>query len=280
VINYGTLFRNKEKDAAARRCEMDKPAKTGSAVQSVDRALMILELLQENGGGLGITELANRMDLAKSTVHRLLTSLKNKGYVRQDTLTEKYQLGLKLIELGSAVTQSLEIRKTAAPIMNKLVEETGETAHLVVLEDGEVVYIEKIESPCTIRMYSLIGKRAPVHCTAVGKALIAHLPEEQVHEIIQRKGLKRFTENTIVSREVLMAQLRQIRANGYSRDDEEHEAGIQCIAAPVFDHSGKAAAAVSISGPKMRMTEEKIASCIDNVMSCAREISKRLGCRA
>jgi IclR family KDG regulon transcriptional repressor len=178
---------------------MEKIYKSNSAVQSVDRALMIIDFLKENISGLGITELANRLDLSKSTVHRLLTSLKNKGYVKQDGVTEKYQLGLKFVELGSIISQSLEIRQIAAPYMKRLVEETGETSHLVVLEEGEIIYIEKIESPNTIRMYSLIGKRAPAHCTGAGKAIVAYIPEVEVAQIIKEKGMARFTDTTIVT---------------------------------------------------------------------------------
>jgi DNA-binding IclR family transcriptional regulator len=241
--------------------------------------LHILNLLKENVDGLGITELSNRMELAKSTVHRLLSSLKNQGFVRQDPLSERYLLGLKLIELGSIVSQSLEIRKIANPIMSRLVQETGETSHLVVLEDGEVVYIEKIESPYTIRMYSLIGKRAPVHCTGVGKAIIAHIPESDVRKIVEQKGLKKFTENTITTIDDLFANLQEIREKGYSLDKEEHEPGIYCVAAPILNHNGESVAGLSVSGPTMRMDEEKVKFCMDRVVFYAREISKHLGFR-
>jgi IclR family KDG regulon transcriptional repressor len=258
---------------------MNKTTRDASSVQSVDRALHLLDLLKEHTDGLGITELANRMHLAKSTVHRLLTSLKKHGYVRQDPLTEHYQLGLKLIELGSVVTQSLELRKIATPIMNRLAQDTGETSHLVVLENGEVVYIEKIESPYTIRMYSLIGKRAPVHCTGVGKAIIAHLPEERVRQIVEQRGLPKFTENTITNLEDLLVHLREIREKGYALDREEHETGICCVAAPVFNHQGEPVAGLSVSGPIMRMDENKVKFCVDRVVHYANEISKNLGFR-
>jgi IclR family transcriptional regulator, KDG regulon repressor len=259
---------------------MKKASRDVSSVQSVDRALIILEILKEQLDGLGITELANRMDLSKSTIHRLLTSLKNQGYVRQDPVSERYLLGLKLIELGSIVTQSLEIRKIASPFMKRMVDETGETSHLVVMEDGEVAYIEKIESPYTIRMYSLIGKRAPVHCTGVGKAMLAQLPEDQVRKIIDKRGLKKLTENTITTLDGLLFELKEIREKGYSRDMEEHEAGIQCVAAPVFNHVGDVIAGLSSSGPLMRMDEEKMRFCAERVVHYAREISKQLGFQA
>jgi IclR family KDG regulon transcriptional repressor len=256
---------------------MELNTKSNSSVQSVDRALLIIDYLKENANGLGITELANRLDLAKSTVHRLLTSLRNKGYVTQDLATEKYQLGLKFVELGSLVTQSLEIRKIAAPFMRQLVEETGETAHLVTLEEGEIIYIEKIESPHTMRMYSLIGKRAPVHCTGAGKAVLAYVDEKKTAQIIKQKGLKKFTENTIVTWKGLMTELEVIRERGYSIDNEEHETGIRCAAAAIFNHHGEVVGGLSIAGPITRMTPEKMQLCADKVMFYARQISIGFG---
>jgi IclR family KDG regulon transcriptional repressor len=259
---------------------MDKNPKSNSSVQAVDRALLIIDFLKEDVSGLGITELAKRLDLAKSTVHRLLTSLRNKGYVKQDPVSMKYHLGLRFIELGSLVSQSLEIRKIAAPYMKQLVEETGETSHLVTLEDGEIIYIEKIESPYTMRMYSLIGKRAPVHCTGAGKAILAYVDEEKTAQIIKEKGLNKFTETTIVTWDHLMTELKETRERGYSIDNEEHEAGIRCVAAAIFNHHGEMVAGLSIAGPTMRMTPEKMDLCAEKVVFYAREISKGLGWRS
>lgn len=253
--------------------------KTKSSVQAVDRALQIIDLLKEDVDGLSVTELANRMNLAKSTIHRLLTSLKNKGYVQQDVISEKYQLGVKFIEIGSAVSRSLEVNQIAPPFMKQLVEETGETAHLVVLHAGEIVYIEKTESPNNLRMYSMVGKRAPAHCTGAGKAILAYLPDKQVDLIITDKGLKKFTPTTIVTKEQLIKQLQETRKRGYSIDNEEHESGIRCVAAAIFNHQAKVVASLSVAGPTIRMDQQKMDFCAERVKFYANVISEKFGYR-
>lgn len=256
---------------------MPDKVRNTSSVQSVDRALTIVDLLKNEPNGLGVTELADLLDVAKSTIHRLLTSLLNKGYVRKDNKTAKYKLGLNLIELGNIVTQSLDLRNVASEYLKKLVDETGETAHLVILENGEIVYIDKVESTQTIRMYSQVGRRAPVHCTGAGKVILAFSSEHEVDQILEEKGLRKFTENTITSKKEFKENLIEIKNKGYSIDDEEHELGIRCIGAPIFDHRGKITAGISITGPFMRMTYEKIEEYNDKVVYLANEISKRLG---
>src|SRR5690625_5050298 len=182
-----------------------------TSVQAVDRALTIIELLKNNTHGLGVTELANRLDVAKSTVHRLLTSLRNKGYVQQNAVTEKYELGLKLLELGNIVSESLNVQKVANLYLNQLAKETGETVHLVILDGNEVVYIDKIESSATIIMKSNVGKRAPAYCTGVGKAILSLLPTENVLKIINSSKLYQYTRNTITNKEDLIEELRLTR---------------------------------------------------------------------
>lgn len=249
---------------------------SSGGVQSVDRALELLDILKEEPKGIGITELASRMGLAKSTIHRIASSLKAKSYLKQDPLTQRYHLGIKLIEMGAIVTQRLEIRAIAEPFMKRMVDEIGETSHLVIMEGGEIAYIEKIESPNTIRMVSFIGRRAPVHCTGAGKALLAFLPEPQIIDTIDRMGLRKYTATTITDQTALLEELQAIRMHGYSVDNEEHEDGIRCIAAPIFNHAGQAVAGVSIAGPAMRMTDEKIKTCIPVITQCAMQISKEL----
>jgi len=195
-------------------------------VQSVDRALIILEILKEEPKGLGVTELAAELKVSKSTIHRLLMSLLKKGFVQQDSENQKYRLGLKLIEFGQTVSDHIDIRDVASRHLRQLAEKTGETAHLVIRERSEIVYIDKIESSATIRMFSNIGKRAPMHCTGVGKAILAFLPQQEILKIVEDKGLEGFTPNTIVDIETLLPHLEEIRNRGYSIDDEEHELGI------------------------------------------------------
>lgn len=248
-----------------------------TSVQSVDRALTILEILKENPRGFGVTEVANRLQVSKSTVHRLLMSLFKKGLVRQDKETEKYTLGLRLIEFGQTVSDNLDIRKLASPYLHHLAEVTKETAHLVVLDQQEIVYIDKIESTQTIRMFSQIGKRAPLHCTGVGKAILAHLSEQEAVDIIDGKGLPKFTDRTITDKETMMNHLKEIRERGYSIDNEEHENGIKCAAAPILNFNGKVVAGVSVAGPIMRISDEKLYRIAAEVLKVSKEISRLLG---
>ncbi|MFB4164520.1 IclR family transcriptional regulator [Alteribacillus sp. JSM 102045] len=246
-------------------------------IQSVERTLQCIELLKNAKQGLGISELSRQLGVAKSTVHRILSTLMQKGYVKQDPGTELYTLGLTFIEVGQHVLESLDVRQVASPYLQKLVDHTGETAHLVLFEQDHVAYIDKVESPKTIRMYSSIGKTAPLHCTGVGKAVLAFLPEEETEELLSRMKLTSYTEHTIISISQLKEQLQKIKQQGYSIDDEEHEKGIRCAAAPVFDHNGRPAAGISVSGPEMRLSDEKLKKCAELVVKAGEDISSFLG---
>lgn len=246
-------------------------------VQSVDRALLIVEKLQAAPRGLGVTELATELKVSKSTVHRLLMSLLRKGFVQQDYENQKYLLGLKFIELGQSVTDNIDIRKISSLPLQKLAEKTGETAHLVIRDRCEIVYIDKIESSATIRMFSNIGKRAPMHCTGVGKAILAFLPHQDILEIVQEKGLEGFTHKTITELEPLLDHLSDIRSKGYSIDDEEHELGIKCAAAPIVNSRGEVIAGISVAGPIMRVSEEKLIDMATEVLKTSKEISLAMG---
>lgn len=248
-----------------------------TTVQSVDRALNILHILQDHPKGLGVTELSHRLDVSKSTIHRLLMSLLQKGFVKQDRENERYLLGLKLIELGEVVSENLDIRKLAAPLLNQLAEKTGETVHLVVMDNLEIVYIDKTESYATIRMFSRVGKRAPMHCTGVGKAVLAFLPEESINQVLTQKPMTKFTKNTITSKEEMFNHLKEIRNRGYSIDDEEHEEGIKCAAAPIFNYKGEVVAGISVAGPIMRVSEEKLTRIAGEILDTSRAVSKLLG---
>lgn len=246
-------------------------------VQSVDRALEILNLLQYEIQGMGTTRLSERLGVSKSTAHRLLSSLLNKGFVKQSPDNQRYYLGLQLIGLGEAVIDQLDIREIAAPYMEHLVNKIGETVHLVIREGSEIVYIDKKESTETIRMYSNIGKRAPMHCTGVGKAILAYLPLEEIREIVKRKGLTKYTKNTITNYDDLLDHLSGIRSKGVSIDDEEHEKEIKCVASPILNYKNEVIAGISVSGPLMRMDDRNIELITEEVVQVSKEISKALG---
>lgn len=246
-------------------------------VKSVSRALDIITMLSLKKGGLGVTEIANNIDINKSSVYRILSTLVQYGYVEQDEETGRYKLGYKFLEISSKLLESIDLRGEARPFLQELESETNEVIHLVVYDQGEVVYIEKLEGNETLRMHSKVGKRAPMHCTSVGKAILAQLPDNVIEGIIERKGMPVHTIHTITDKEVLMKELEQVRVRGYALDLEENEIGITCIAVPIFDHTGNVVSAVSISGPTLRMTEERLEQLHKRMITIGKQISERLG---
>lgn len=246
-------------------------------IQSLDRAIQILEVLGNNPSGMGVSELSRVVNLPKSTVHRILDTLLQKGYVEKNSEKEKYKLGLKIVELSNKILANMELRSEARPYLEELMNYVNEVVHLCVLRDGEMVYIDKVECPNPIRMYSQIGRRIPVHCTAVGKATLAFLPKDEVIRILEMKGMPRKTQNTITDLQQLLNHLEEVRRLGYAVDDIEHEEGIRCVAAPIFDGTGQVVAAISVAGPDFRITIERIPQLADKVREVAQKISQRLG---
>lgn len=249
------------------------------SLKSVERAFHILEQVSLAKNGIGVTELASGLQMHKSTIHRVLTTLCGLGYVEQDHGSGRYKLGYKLLDISSRLLNSIDVRKEALPYLQQLANFTGEVVHLVVLNQGQVVYIEKVEGSETIRMHSRVGNRAPVHCTGVGKAILAYLPESQVREIIRQYGLEPHTQHTITTLTELLEDLATVRTRGYALDLEENELGITCLAVPVFDHTGSVVAAVSISGPTVRMQPARVQQLAEQAKEAGIGVSKRLGYR-
>ncbi|GAB7389102.1 IclR family transcriptional regulator [Bacillaceae bacterium] len=249
-------------------------------VKSVDRAMQLLKLVAQKKEGCGVTELSNQMDINKSSVYRILSTLVKHGLIEQDPVSGKYRLSFGILELASSLLESLDLRTQAYPYLLELEKATNEVIHLVVLDQGEVVYIEKLEGNETLRMHSKVGRRAPVHCTGVGKAILAYLPAHEVDGILEKHGMARHTERTITDKGVLLQELRKIRQRGYALDEEENELGIQCVAAPIFDHRGQVIAAISVSGPTVRMSDERKRVLIQLVKDTGAKISRRMGYRA
>lgn len=246
-------------------------------VKSVGRALDIIQLVSQSRNGMGVTELANQMDINKSSVYRILSTLSQYGYIEKDEKNDKYKLGYTFLDIGSRLLESLDLRKEARPYLLELEQETNEVIHLVVYDQGEVVYIEKLEGNELMRMHSQVGKRAPMHCTSVGKAILAHLSVEQVDQILEEKGMPQHTSYTLVDKESLFKDLEKIRTCGYALDLEENEYGITCVAVPIFDYNGDICAAVSISGSTMRMTKERMDSLYPRMIQIGQQISSRMG---
>ncbi len=246
-------------------------------VQSVDRALRIVSLVSQNKDGLGVTELASYLELNKSSVFKLLSTLVSHGFIEQDEETKKYKLGYKYLELSAILLESIDIRSQARSFLEKLETLTNEVIHLVIYDQEELVYIEKLEGNETLRTHSKVGRRAPVHCTSVGKVILAHLSEEVVDSIIEKNGLPRHTDYTITNKETLLKELKKVQKQGYGVEVEENEQGISCIAAPIFDHRGNITAAVSISAPSIRLTESRLEELKPAIIQTGLNISKRLG---
>lgn len=248
-------------------------------VRSVERACMILEILSEYPKGIGITKLAEEVGMYKSTVHRLLSTLMKRGFIEQNIDTGHYHMGYTVLDLGMKLLSSLDLRAEAAPFLHTLADVSLEVAHLAILEHGMVVYVDKVESKNTTRMHSRIGKRVPAHATGLGKVILAFAPVEQADAILRQYGLPALTPFTMTDHDVFMASLDKIRQHGYATDIEENQEGISCVAAPIFDANGRVIAACSVSGPSIRINEERIAELVAVVVEAGRGISDRLGYR-
>jgi DNA-binding IclR family transcriptional regulator len=250
-------------------------------VQTLERASLILDILGQSVQGISIKDLSDKMHLPKGTTHRLLSSLVYFGYVRQDQNTKNYFLGFKLVELGNMLLGQLDLRKEAEPFLRDLAERTRETVHLVILDGSEIVYLDKLETePHTggLRMASRVGSRNPAHSCAVGKVLMAYLPEEALAKLVGEKGLPKRTANTITDFNQLKDHMAMVRKQGYAIDDEENERGIRCVGAPIFNEAGRVVAAISVSGPAFRVTKKTVQESLKKeVMATAQRISRKLG---
>jgi DNA-binding IclR family transcriptional regulator len=248
-------------------------------VQSVDRALTIIKLVSTRKEGIGVTELANKLGLNKSSIFRLLETLAAHGFIEQIKETKKYKLGYQFLELSTKLLESIDFRQEAIPYLRELEEISNEVIHLVIYSQKEAVYIEKLEGNETLRMHSQVGRRAPMHCTSAGKVILAQLPVTEVKEIIQQRGLPSHTEKTLTTEKDLFENLSVIRKQGYGIEREENETGITCIAAPIFNHLGEVAGAISVSGTALRMNDEKIDSIKGKLIEVGKKVSQRLGYR-
>ena len=254
-------------------------AEEGSGrLSSVANAILLMKSFSDEQSELGISALAERLGLAKSTVHRLATTLVEAGMLEQNKETGKYRLGLAVFELGSLVRRKIDISFEAKPWLMTLREQTGETVDLSILDHGGVVCVNFLESKKVNRISSGIGLRKPVHCTAEGKALIAFQPAATIERIIGAKPERR-TQRTITDLRVLKKELASIRARGYAIDDEEYELGVRSVAASISDDSGNSVAAVGVTGPTQRLTKSRLPDIARYVTEAAKGISLRLGDR-
>jgi IclR family acetate operon transcriptional repressor len=261
---------------------MQKPAPANAnrdQVQSVVRALALLNRLAEAEEAATLTELAQQVGLSPSTAHRLLATLEQERYVRFDAERRAWTVGVQAFVAGSAFVKSRNIVALARPRMRALMEASGETVNLAVEDRGEAIYLAQVECRQMMRAFARPGAHVPLHCSSVGKALLAFMPELQLTRILHRHGLPRLTVKTRSTPAALRADLAQARSHGYALDDEEHAVGLRCVASVVFDENAEAVAAVSISGPLARIPDERLAVLGDLVRRAAASMTADLGGR-
>jgi IclR family KDG regulon transcriptional repressor len=267
---------------------LDMPRITGSSpadsapiyrVQVLERAFAIIDLLAEQDSSISLTNIAHKLELSKTTVLRLLSELEHHRYVERNGSDGSYHLGSKLFELGTKAVSRLDLLERARPYLQRLVGETGETSHIAILRDGQVTSLANCESPRTLRTPATVGGRSPVHCTSVGKAILAFRPDAEVEEVIRARGLKRCTKKTITTRAIFKQELARVREQGYAVDNQEFEEGLRCVAAPIWDYSGGVVAALSVTGPASRVIEKRVPEIARIVMSAGEDLSVALGFR-
>ncbi|MGH9630951.1 MAG: IclR family transcriptional regulator [Bryobacteraceae bacterium] len=246
-------------------------------VQVLDRAFAILTTLASSDFSLAPSDIGDRLKLNKSTVHRILRVLERNRFVERDLDNGRYRLGLKLVELGSIALSRFDLNRLARPFIERLVTQTGETAHLGILRQTEVISLVNAEGRHNVRTPSTVGRRSPVHCTSLGKVLLAFQTQPVVDSFLRSYRFTPYTKRTIRNSVQFRAELANVRRHGFAVDDEEFEEGLRCVGAPVRDHSGKVIAAISIAGPAFRVTSERMPELIRSVVNVAADLSASLG---
>jgi len=246
-------------------------------INSILRACNILRCFSQGKANFKISELAQQLNLDRSTTYRILLSLEKCGLVEKSGKTGEYSLDLGAFEIGSAYLRRTDFIQISKPIMSKLALNVQETVHLAVLSDKEIIYVDRVDSPRSLGVISKIGQRAPVYCTALGKVLLAFHPEEERSRIIDEIKFKSFTPRTITSKQQLIKELREIRKQGYALDHREIEEDVECIAAPIRNHLGDVIASISISGPQRKIHTPLQKRFVGRVLEAAALISSKMG---
>jgi IclR family transcriptional regulator, KDG regulon repressor len=247
-------------------------------LSSLKNALRILNSFSMDEPEKKIGEISSSLGLNKSTVSRTMATLASEGFVYKDPETKKYRLGLSILTLSGVINSSLDIYRDSQPILNKLVETLGETAHISVLDHLDVIYLHKVECNHPVRYLTHVGRRNPPYCTSSGKVLLAFSDENVINTVIE-KGLHKYSKNTITDPEKLYAHLGEVKENGYASSVEEILDGVTSIAAPIYDYKGKVVAALSVVGPKQRFPSHKIQSIAKKVISAGLDVSRNMGYR-
>ncbi len=246
-------------------------------MKSLHKTLDIIEVVAERGA-VGIRELSSITGFPPTTIHRITSTLVKRQYLDQNPITKTYALSLRFLELGTRVEEQFDISAIAGPYLQRLRTETEESANLAILDGDEVVYVQQAKSEKSmLKIFTRLGARAPVYTTGVGKIFMSQWKESKLDSYLQRVDRRAYTPNTLVSRAAIMAELARISTTGFAVDNEEMETGVRCVAALVFDYTGKAVAAVSISGAALRITPERIEYFGGKVKQCTEAISTKLG---
>ncbi|MDR1794860.1 MAG: IclR family transcriptional regulator [Erysipelotrichaceae bacterium] len=249
-------------------------------IKSIVKAAKIIDAIAFERRSMSLSELSDKVKIAKSTLHGLLSTLVNIGYIDQESDSGYYKLGVELFELGSQISSTWNEKNLAKSWMRRLAEEVNETVHLAMLSNGEVLYVDKMESTQSIRIETAPGVKLPAHCTGLGKVLLAYQPKKEFEHILDSKGMKAYTAKTITNRRLLERELAEIRQNGVGMDDQEFLDGLRCVAAPIFDVNGRILFALSISGPLFRMSNDALENYRMKIKNIGMEISEKLGYRS
>jgi IclR family KDG regulon transcriptional repressor len=246
-------------------------------IHVIDRAAQILDCFGFDHQELSVSEIGAKTGLHRSTAHRILMALEYNDLIKQNPSTGKYHLGIKLFKLGHQAVSQLNLREICRPFLSRLMNDTKETIHLAVLDDDQVLYLDKVEGPHALRMPSRVGRYIPTYCTSLGKAMLSCLDDQEVKSILRRQTLKPHTENTVKNINQLLADLRSVRKRGYAVDNEEIEIGLRCVGAPLRDYTGGMVGAISVAAPSARLSEKNTPVTGRMVIAIAGEISEQLG---
>jgi len=256
------------------------PAPSESPSVAVERALAILEAVAQESDGLSNAEISRKLQIPKSSASYILRTLENQGYLNRLAETGKYRVGLKVLSLSRGALSGIDVREVALPIMRHLMEKTNLTCHLAILDGPDAVYIEKVEPQGFIRMDTWVGRRMRVHATSVGKALVAHIPQERLEKILAERSMEKRTSKTITTLPRLLKDLEKVRQQGYAVDDEENNMGARCVGAPVFNQDGAIEASIGLSGTTNQVNPETMPRILEALKDAARHISMGMGFRA
>jgi IclR family transcriptional regulator, KDG regulon repressor len=251
-------------------------AADSSPATAVERALNILEAAANRREGLTNSEISHKLGIPKSSASYILRTLDRRGYLRRDVETGRYRLGLKILSLGGDARANLDLAEVALPFMQALQERIHLTIHLAVLDQGEAVYIEKVEAPGFFKVNTWVGRRMFLHSTSVGKCLLAWLPKSEVETLLRQQGMKKRTPKTISSLPKLLADLERVREQGHAIDDEENSLGARCMGAPIFDSLGAVTASLGVSGTLTQMDSANLPRIMDAIKETARRISRQV----